>query len=146
MEVITSGFWDGPVPNGEAHYGDFFEAAGQGRLLVQECPSCGHRQFYPRAICTACGATPGWLQCGGTGTVYTFTVVRQYGGTPFADQLPYVLAMIDLPEGVRMLGAITDVEADAVEIGLPVTAYAREFEPGRALVYWRPFQLGSDPS
>jgi uncharacterized OB-fold protein len=138
LDVVRGGAWQGPVPDGEAHYGEFFEAAARGRLLVQSCPSCGHRQFYPRALCTACGADPDWLECAGTGTVHTFTVVRQYGGRPFADQLPYVLAMVDLPEGVRMFGTVTDVDVDAVTIGMPVTAYAREFEDGRALVYWRP--------
>ena len=60
------------------------------------------------------------------------------GGEPFAHQLPYVLAMVDLAEGVRMFGTLTDVDVESVEIGMPVTAYAREYEPGRALVYWRP--------
>ena len=138
MDVIRGEEWTGPVPNGEAEYGAFFEAAADGRLLIQACPNCGHRQFYPRALCTSCAGDPQWLECSGDATVHTFTVVRQYGGEPFAHQLPYVLAMVDLAEGVRMFGTLTDVDVESVEIGMPVTAYAREYEPGRALVYWRP--------
>jgi hypothetical protein len=138
MDVIREVAWERPTPAGEAEYGEFFAAAAQGRLLVQECPSCGHRQFYPRPICTSCAATPGWLECAGTGTVHTFTIVRQYRAEPFGSQLPYALAMVDLPEGPRMFGPLTGVDVDEVRIGMAVEAYGVEFEPGRAVVEWRP--------
>ena len=87
----------------------FWEAASEGRLLYQRCPSCGHRQFYPRALCTACGATPEWAEASGRGEVHTFTVVRQHGGKAFREELPYVVAIVELSEGVRMMGTLTDV-------------------------------------
>jgi hypothetical protein len=138
MDVVRSEPWNRPIPNGEGEYGDFYEACAEGRLLVQRCPVCNHRQFYPRPVCTKCAATPEWLECGGTGTVHTFTVIRQYRAEPFGSELPYALAMIDLPEGPRMFGRLTDVAADDVRIGMAVEAYAIEFEDGRAVPHWRP--------
>ena len=137
MRVVRDLQWQGPVPAGEGEYGEFFAAAAEGRLLIQQCPECGHRQHYPRAICTACGAEPEWMEAAGTGTVYTYTVVRQFGVPAFAE-LPYVLAMIDLPEGVRMFGGLTGIDPEAVEIGMPVTAYARTYDDIHAMVFWEP--------
>ena len=119
-------------------FAPFWEAAARGELLYQECPTCGHRQFYPRALCTACGADPEWAEASGRGTVHTFTVVRQYGTPPFKDELPYVVAVIELDEGVRMIGNVTDCAVDAVRVGMAVEAYAVEFELGLALPFWRP--------
>ena len=138
MEVVDSPEWTGLVPAGEAEYGEFFAAAAEGRLVIQECPSCGHRQHYPRRVCTRCMADPDWFECAGTGTVHTYTVVRQYGAEPYRSEIPYALAMVDLPEGVRMFGTITDIDPEAVEIGLAVEAYARVVAEGRAIVLWRP--------
>ncbi|MYH96904.1 MAG: hypothetical protein F4129_10410, partial [Acidimicrobiia bacterium] len=112
MRVVRDLEWQGPVPAGEGEYGEFFAAAAEGRLLIQQCPQCGNRQHYPRALCTACAAEPEWMEAAGTGNVYTYTIVRQYGVPAFAE-LPYVLAMVDLPEGVRMFGGLTGIDPEA---------------------------------
>ena len=108
------------------------------RAALQRCPKCGHVQFYPRAVCTACGADPEWAQASGRGSVHTYTVVRQNGMPPFKEELPYVVAMVELPEGVRMMGNVTDCAVDEVGVGTKLEAYAVEFEPGLALPFWRP--------
>jgi uncharacterized OB-fold protein len=138
MQVVQGKPWNRPAPLGEGDYGPFFEACAQGRLLVQSCPSCGHRQFYPRPFCVQCAATPEWLEASGRGSLYTYTVIRQFRGEPYASELPYALGMVDLAEGVRMFGGITGVDPAQVRIGMPLVAYAVEYEPGRAMPYWRP--------
>jgi uncharacterized OB-fold protein len=71
--------------------------------------------------------------------VYTYTVIRQYGQKPFAEELPYCLVMVDLDDvPVRLFGTLTGVAPDDVRVDLPVEAYAVEYEPGRAVPYWRP--------
>jgi uncharacterized OB-fold protein len=70
--------------------------------------------------------------------VHTFTVVRQYGGEPYKSELPYVVAVIDLAEGVRMMGNVTGVDPDQVRIGLEVEAYALQADDKIAIPYWRP--------
>jgi hypothetical protein len=56
---------------------------------------------------------------------------------PFADELPYVVAIVELPEGVRMMGNLTGCAVEEVGVGTKVEAYAVEFEPGLALPFWR---------
>jgi uncharacterized protein len=137
-EVLTPGEWQKPLPGPDDVNREYWAAAAEGRLLVQECPSCGHRQFYPRALCTQCGGEPGWLTCSGRGTVHTFTVIRQMGMPPFRDELPYVVAMIELEEGPLMMGNVTGVEPDAVRIGLPVEAYFVRAADDVGIPMWRP--------
>jgi hypothetical protein len=115
----------------------FWEAASRGELLIQRCPS-GHRQFYPRAVCKVCGADPEWEPASGRGTVHTFTIIRQQHARPFRDELPYVVAMVELDEGVRMMGNITDCAVDEVRIGMPVEVHMAAAEPGVGVPFWRP--------
>ncbi len=138
MDVLNGREWTKPLPDPDPVAAPFWEAAGEGRLLYQECPACGHRQFYPRAVCTACGADPRWAEASGRGAVHTYTIVRQYGAPPFRDELPYVVAVIDLEEGVRMLGNVTDCPVDEVRVGMAVEAYAVAAAPGVGIPFWRP--------
>lgn len=130
--------WLKPVPAVDAVSEPYWSATLEGRLVIQECPACGHRQHYPRAACTACGATPGWLDCAGTGTIHTFTVIRQFGGPGFRDELPYVVAMVELDEGPLMLGNVTDVDPDAVAIGQRVEVWFTPATDQAAIPRWRP--------
>jgi hypothetical protein len=130
--------WKKPLPNADNVSAPYWKAGSEGRLLVQECPTCGNRQWYPRAVCTACGADPEWLECSGKGVVHTFTVVRQFGMKPFRDELPYVIAMVDLEEGPRVMGAVTDCDPDAVQIGMPVEVHFVEAAEDIGIPYWRP--------
>ena len=107
-------------------------------MLYQECPACGHRQFYPRAMCTACAASPSGARRRGVGTVHTFTVIRQNWAEPFRALVPYVVAIVELEEGPRMMTNITDCAPDDVHIGMPVEAYAIAVEDGLGVPFWRP--------
>jgi uncharacterized protein len=138
-EVVTpEGEWHKPLPAIDEVNAPYWSAAAEGRLLVQECAECGHRQFYPRALCTHCGGEPGWLECSGRGSVHTFTVVRQFGMRPFRDELPYVVAMIELEEGPRMMGNVTGCDPDSVQIGLPVEVYFLRAADDVGIPMWRP--------
>jgi len=138
MEVIRGREWRRPIPDPDGTQRPFFEAAARGELRYQRCPECGHAQFYPRAVCTACGASPEWANASGRGTVHTFTVVRQNLMPPFREELPYVVAMVELEEGVRMMTNVTDCAPDDVHVGMALEAYAVEYEEGRAVPFWRP--------
>lgn len=138
MEVVRGHAWNRPIPDPDGTQRPFFEAAARGELRYQRCADCGHAQFYPRATCTACGASPGWAVASGRATVHTFTVVRQNFAAPFKDELPYVVAMVELEEGVRMMGNVTGCAPEAVHIGMAVEPYAVECGEGLAVPFWRP--------
>ena len=109
----------------------WWDATRERRLLVQRCESCGHLQHYPRALCTACGATDlGWDVASGRGTVDTFTVVHRPlpGFEP-----PYVVARVRLAEGVVLLTNVVDVEPDGVRCDQAVRVSWRPLEDGRHL-------------
>lgn len=116
-----------PMPAVTEETRPFWEGARAGRLMLPHCSACGAWVFYPRPFCTACGAEAlVWEQASGEGTVYSYTVCHRPAGPAFADDVPYVVALIDLREGPRMLSTIRTDEPAAVRIGAPVRA---QFEP-----------------
>ncbi len=122
----------------------YWSAARAGRLLVQRCTTCGHTQHYPRARCRRCLGEPVWEQSSGTGRVHTFTVVRQNHAAPFDRLQPYVVAMVDLDDGPRLLSNLTDVAPDDVAIGLPVEVWFLVVDDDVALPMFRPASSGGD--
>ena len=129
---------DRPVPLADDVSRPYWEAAGRGELLFQECPACGHRQLYPRALCTVCAAPPEWRTSSGRGTVYSYTVIRQNWAQPFREMLPYVVAMVELEEGPRLMSNVTDCSPEDVSVGMPVEAWFLAVEDGLALPMFRP--------
>jgi uncharacterized OB-fold protein len=109
----------------------FWDATRDRRLLLQHCERCGH-QWYPRSICAGCGdPDPGWVESAGTGTLHSFTVVHR---APEGFDPPYVIGIVELDEGPRMLARIEgpDPTCDA-----PVTLDWQPLEDGRHLPIFR---------
>lgn len=96
-----------PRPLADEHSSVYWTAAAQRRLLIQRCGACGAHQFYPRRHCRACFASdPEWVQARGTGRLHTFSVVHKSANPEFAGDCPYVLAIVELDEGVRVTARI----------------------------------------
>jgi uncharacterized OB-fold protein len=127
-----------PLPELDGVSTTYWNAAARGELLYQECAGCGHRQFYPRAMCTACGGDTEWKPASGRGTVHTFTVIHQNLAPPFGELSPYVVAMVELEEGVRMMTNITHCDKGEVHVGLPVECYVVKVDDEVGLPFWRP--------
>lgn len=126
-----------PVPVLDNVSRPFWEATKRGELLYQECPSCGNRQFYPRAVCTKCLAEPEWRVASGKGTIHTFSVVRQNFAAPFGDWVPYVVAVVDLDEGPRVQANVVGAPVDDVHIGQRVEVEFVDMNDEVALPFWR---------
>jgi uncharacterized OB-fold protein len=104
-----------PVLTAEAQH--FFAAAAAGRLELQACNACGTVWFYPRPACSACGATDyHWQTMSGQGIVASFSIVHRAPSPEFRAKVPYVVAMIDLAEGPRMMANIVGDDAREVAI------------------------------
>ena len=85
----------------------FWQATKQRRLIYQQCRNCNTILWYPRQHCTGC--VDGDLEvkeASGTGSVYTFSIVRQSYHPFFRAQAPYAVAWIDLVEGPRVLSNV----------------------------------------
>lgn len=109
-----------PIPAVDPDTAPYWEAAWRGVLLIQRCDPCGRYQFYPRARCRRCFGTVRWIESAGRGRVYAFTVVHRAPHPAFAGRVPYVVALVDLDEGVRLMTTLPDVGPDGVTIGQPV--------------------------
>jgi uncharacterized protein len=110
-----------PMPVATDATRPFWDAAGDHRLLIQQCESCGKPQFFPRAFCRHClSEDPRWKECGGAGAIYTFTVNYRAANGHMADQTPYVVAIVTLDEGVRMMTNIVDSALEDIRIGARV--------------------------
>jgi len=129
-----------PLPSPDQDTEVFWEGTLNGKLMIQRCMTCGRTQFYPRYFCTACAGEVEWIEASGRGEVYTYSIVRQNGTPPFDTLVPYALAMIDLEEGVRMMGNVVGVDVDDVGIGLPVVVdFVRETDE-----IWLPMWRSAD--
>lgn len=115
-----------PVPLPDHRSEQFYSAAAEGRLLVQRCEGCGALQFYPRGHCTRCFASNlKWSEVSGRATLHTYSVVHRTPNVEFADDVPYVLAIVDLEEGVRMTSRVVDVAAEHLRCDMPLQVVFR---------------------
>lgn len=120
-----------PVPITDSRTAEFWEAAADGRLLVQECRDCKALQFYPRGHCVRCfGSNVGWREVSGRATLHTYSVVHRTPNEEFAPDTPYVLAIVDLEEGVRMTSRVVDVTTDRLRCDMPLRVVFRKLEDG----------------
>jgi len=82
----------------------FWEGCAAGELRYQRCRSCTTAQSYPRTFCLNCGAADlEWRAALGTGTVYALTTVARAPSDEFRALAPYVIALVELDEGLRMM-------------------------------------------
>lgn len=107
-----------PVPELNPETERYWEAAANGELLVCECLECGLVYHYPRSLCPDCFGSVEWREASGRGEVYSYSVARTMSGWP-EDDLPLVLAYVELEEGPRLMTNV-DVDPSAVEIGTRV--------------------------
>jgi uncharacterized OB-fold protein len=114
-----------PAPVVDAEWAPYWSATTVGKLVIQRCPN-GHSQLYARAHCLVCREPVGWVEASGRGTVYSFTVIRQNPSRSFRHLLPFVVALVDLDEGPRLMTNIVGCQPVDVAIGAKVTV---RFEP-----------------
>ena len=120
-----------PQPNPETKA--FWDAAGQGKLMLGSCNACGAVHFYPRALCPFCFSDKtGLKEASGEGTIYTYSVMRR--GVP----VPYAIAYVTLSEGVTMMTNIVDCDLDAVRIGQKVRLVFKPSDGGPPVPMFTP--------
>jgi uncharacterized OB-fold protein len=122
----------------------FWAGTAVGELRIQRCAACGALRHPPGPMCPACGipSDGSYLVAAGTGEVFSY-VVHHHPPVP-GKKLPLVVALVQLAEGVRMVGEMPGVAPDQVRIGLPVQAtFVRlggEHLEDLTLPAWRPAQ------
>lgn len=119
----------------------FFEAANDGRLVVQNCTACDRLHFPPRAACDQCGsgANLEWKQMSGRGKIYNYGVVYDCPVATLKEDLPFNLAAIMLDEdpGILMYSHLPGTPADEVPVGAAVQVIFEATANGQKVPEWQ---------
>ena len=129
-----------PMVNRDSQF--FWDGTTAGELRIQKCNHCGALRFPPGPACQSCDAYDrGYVVAAGTGTVFSY-VVHRHPPVP-GKELPIVIALIDLDEGVRMVGEVVDAVPDeggdtGIRIGMRLRVDFNRVDDELTLPVWRP--------
>jgi hypothetical protein len=136
-----------PVPVPDELSAPYWEAAARHVLVIARCSRCGAFAIPPGQVCPACGTTDPshvWTEVSGTGTVRSWTIIRQSFLPGFDDDLPYLLADVELTglelngqAGLRMIGRLLDGPNSAVGAGTPVRVAFEDVASGVSVPAFR---------
>ena len=128
-----------PDPDRETE--KFWAGLREHRLLLQRCRACGSHLSFPRAICIVCESDDlDWVEASGRGVVHAATVVHRASSAEFDLEVPYVVALVDLDEGVRMLTNIVGVDPADVRIGDVVQVEFHDLDDQLTLARFAPIR------
>jgi uncharacterized protein len=131
-----------PIPTPASQ--PYWDALDRHELLIQRCKSCRSHVFYPRISCPVCGSRQlGWIPASGRATLHTF-VISHIPAPGFDDELPYVIAIVELEEGPRMMTNLRGVAPDPMHLQIDMKLeVCFERRADRTLPMFRP---AGDPS
>lgn len=114
----------------------FWNALKDGKLLIQRCTACQRLRHPPRPMCPHCNSL-GWdsIESSGRGTIHSFVMPR-HPPWPWFDGT-YIVVLVALVEGTRIVSNLCDADPEQVRIGMPVQAYIEHFDSGVALPQFR---------
>jgi hypothetical protein len=117
---------------------EFWEHCAQERLCFQRCTGCGTWRHLPRVLCAQCGSDNWeWRESSGRGRLYSWTVTHQAMLPQFAAEVPYVVAIVELEEGPRMVTRLRDVAPSALALDLPLRVAFERLDADFALPFFR---------
>ena len=120
--------YTGPIPKPTPETAPYWQAAKRGVLLIQRCKECRQHYFYPRPLCPHClSREVEWVEASGRGKLHTF-VVNQRAARGFPAKGPYILGIVELDEGPRMMTNIIGVEPDPKKLRCDMPVHV-VFEP-----------------
>ena len=137
--MLTMSHYGKPVPIPDTDSAPFWEGCRQHRLLIQRCAACGHPRFPPSGMCPHCRSMQSnWVTATGRGRLYSWIVIRHpIPREIYASDVPYVVALVDLEEGVRIPANMTCAPEDIVG-DMPVEVVFDDVTPDLTLPKFRP--------
>ena len=119
-------------------HGEFYEHCARGELRFQRCSACKTWRHVPRELCAACGSFDwSWELSSGKGRVFTWTVVVRALHPAFHGQEPYAPVVVEMDEGLRLLGRVLDCPPEELEIDMPVEVVFDDTGEGVSLPVFR---------
>lgn len=131
---------DKPLPLADYDSAPFWEGCRANRLLVQRCQSCGTHRFPPAHLCPRCRSREAaWVESTGSGRVYSWIVVRHpVPSEIYGSDVPYIVALVELEEGVRMASNIVECTPEAMKADMPVEVTFTRIDDRVTLPQFRP--------
>lgn len=112
-----------PLPVLEPETRPFWEAAARREYMLKRCSSCKQFHYPPQNVCPHClSSNTVWIRGSGYGKVYSYTITYQGGGPGYAEEVPFVLGIIELDEGVRVWSNVVGIDPKEVKVGMVVEA------------------------
>ena len=128
-----------PIPPMHPWTAPFWQAARENKLMIQKCSSCQRHIFYPRLGCPFCFSDQvTWVESAGKGKVYTFSVAQNNAPSAFMGDLPFVIAIVRLDEGVQMMTNIVGCDPAQVRCEMPVTVVFEKLNDEITLPKFKP--------
>jgi len=113
---MTTPNYTGPIPKPTPETKPFWDAAKQRKLRIQRCRDCTQHYFYPRPLCPQClSRNVEWVEASGRGTLHTF-VINHRPPRGFPATGPFVIGIVQLDEGPKMMTNIVGVEPDPKQL------------------------------
>ncbi|MCH8109252.1 MAG: Zn-ribbon domain-containing OB-fold protein [Chloroflexi bacterium] len=128
-----------PVPQGESD--EYWNKAKEGELWLRNCNSCGNPYFYPRDISPCCfSKDTSWIKASGKASLFTYAIVHRAPHPGFAQDAPFVVAIVELEEGPHMPTniVIDDPTPENLQIGMPLEVTFVDISEKIALPKFKP--------
>ena len=129
-----------PVPVSNALTQPFWDATKEERLTVMRCKDCDRLVWYPREFCPhphCFSNNMEWVEVSGKGRLHTFTIIAQAQDPWFQEKVPYIFGVIQLDEGLRMMGNV-DIPVEEAACDIPLEVYFEKVDDDWTLPQWRP--------
>jgi uncharacterized OB-fold protein len=138
-DAPTSESYAKPLPEPTPVSQPFWDAAKEHKLMLQRSKKTGRFIYYPRAV-SPYGPNDEltWEPLSGRVTFFSFTVARRPPAPLWANDPPYVIAIIALAEGPHLTANILGCAPEDVRIGMPVQASFEDVTPEITLIQFRP--------
>jgi len=127
------------VPDPDGLNADFYRHLARGRIHFQRCVACATIQHPPRYRCASCGgAESDWVASTGSGRVFSWTVTHRAVDPGWAAEIPYATLVVEMDEGVRVVGALRGLAPAGLALDLRVVAEIEPVSDAFAFIHFRP--------
>jgi uncharacterized OB-fold protein len=134
------GEYNKPIPNINSDSKEFWVGCKKHELRFQKCKACGHVRWPASIICPVCySKETEWMVAGGKGRIYTFVIYHVAYHPGFQNDLPYVVADVELEEGPRLLTNIVGCRPDEVRCEMLVEVIWEDITEEFSLPKFKPY-------